>query len=195
MAQGRKRAVVAMASAMVAAAAGAQSVQPVSALDLTKFSGTWYELARLPNKAEKKCVGDVLALYGLEDKANHFSVVNTCSLSDDTPLVRNDSGKRPGKLTDGKLQTSYFVFLSHKTWVLAVDPNYQWAMVGSPNHKNLWIYSRALTLDPAVMADLRSRAAAQGFRVARIVTTPQVNHMRHKEVVRPDGEVSAGVAP
>ena len=177
-------------------AAEAQRAQAVAALDLTRFTGSWYEIARLPYKPEKKCVGDVLTLYGLDDKATSFSVVNTCSLSDGTPLVRNDSGKRAKHTTDGRLATSYFVFLHRQTWVLALDPNYQWALVGSPNHKTLWLYSRTLTMDPALLADLRGRATAQGFDVAKLVMTPQTNPMRRRnEVVTPAGGVVRGVAP
>ncbi len=161
--------------------ARAQGVQPVAAVDLTKFSGTWFEIARLPNKAEKHCAGDGMRLYALDDKANHFSVVDSCSLKDNTPLIHNDSGKRAKNTTDGRLETSYFVFLHRRTWVLALDPNYGWALVGSPNHKELWVYSRTATLDPAVVTDLKNRAAAQGFDPAKVVMTPQSDRMRRPQ--------------
>ena len=173
-------------------ACGAQRVTPVPTLDLTKFSGTWYEIARLPTKAEKKCTGDNLTLYALDDKANHFSVVNTCSLKDDTPLVRNDSGKRPKHATDGRLETNYFVVLHRKTWVLALDPNYQWAVVGSPNHKTLWVYSRALKMDDGVLADVKSRVSAQGFNVAKLLMTPQSSRPRRNQIITPTGADAGG---
>lgn len=165
---------------------GAQSVTPVSALDLTRFTGTWYEIARLPNKAEKKCIGDNLTLYALDDKASHFSVVNTCSLKDDTPQVRNDSGKRTKHATDGRLETSYFVLLHRKTWVIALDSNYQWAVVASPNHKTLWIYSRALKMEDGILADVKSRVSAQGFDPAKLVMTAQNSRPQRNEVVKPN---------
>lgn len=175
-------------------AGNAQGAQPVPALDLTKFTGTWYEIARLPNKAEKKCVGDALALYALEDKPGQFSVVNSCSLKDGTPQVRNDSGKQAKNATDGRLQISYFVFFSHKLWVIALDPTYQWAVVGTPNHKQLWVYARTVTLDAGVMAGLQSKAAAQGFDVAKLVMTPQSDRTRRLAAVTPAASGGGGVA-
>ncbi len=77
------------------------------------------------------------------------------------------------KAGDGKLTVTHFWPFTQKRWVLALGPAYEWALVGSPNHKSLWILSRTPTLKPEVLADIKSRAAAQGFDPARMITLPR----------------------
>ena len=149
--------------------AAAQTVTAVPKLDLNKFMGTWYELARLPNRTEKKCVANVKVLYALGDKKGTFQMGTSCDLKDGTPDEYDGTGKMD-KAGDGRLKLSRLVLLSTPYWVLATGPAYEWALIGSPKHKTLWILSRTPTLDPAVMAQLKSTATAQGFDLTRLIT-------------------------
>ncbi len=154
--------------------AQAQSVTPVPALDLARYTGTWYEIERIPNKPEKKCVRDAFLLLAKADKARNFQIVNSCVTADGSTQVRNASAKPAKKnVSDGRIKITYTFPFSSKHWVLAVGPNYEWALVGSPNHKTLWLLSRATTLPPETLADLKSRAAAQGFDPAKLVPVLQ----------------------
>ena len=65
------------------------------------------------------------------------------------------------------------VLLSTPYWVLATGPAYEWALVGSPKHKTLWILSRTSTLDPAVLMQIKSTATAQGFDLTKLITVAQ----------------------
>ena len=154
--------------------AQAQSVTPVPSLDLARYTGTWYEIERIPNKPEKKCVRDAFLLLAKADKAKDFQIVNSCVTADGSTQVRNASA-RPAKkdATDGRIKITYTFPFSSKHWVLAVGPNYEWALVGSPNHKTLWILSRTTALPPDILADLKSRASAQGFDPAKLVPVLQ----------------------
>ncbi len=151
--------------------AAAQTVTALPKLDLNRFTGTWYEVARLPSKSEKHCIGMPLALYALGDKPGHLQVVNSCPIKDGSTSIRNASGKVANKTGDGKLKVSYTFPFSSPQWVLATGQDYEWALVGSPNHKNLWIFSRTATIRPDALAEARSKAAAQGFNTARLITS------------------------
>ena len=151
--------------------AAAQSVTALPQLDLNRFTGTWYEVARLPSKPEKHCIGTPLALYALGDKPGRLQVVNSCPIKDGSTSIRNASGKVANKSGDGKLKVSYTFPFSTKQWVLATGQDYDWALVGTPNHKNLWIFSRSATLKPEAMAEAQSKATAQGFNMARLITS------------------------
>ena len=153
--------------------ASAQSASAISNLDLNRYMGTWYEIARLPDKAQKNCVSNGIILFALADKANRFQVVNSCQAKDGYTNVRNASGKPANKSGDGKLKVSYTWPFSQKYWVLAVDPSYEWVLVGSPNHKLLWVLSRTATLSPDVLATIEAKAATQGFATSKLIISTQ----------------------
>ena len=152
--------------------AAAQTVTAVPRLDLNKFMGTWYELARLPDKTEKKCVRNVNVLFALGDKPRSFQMGTSCDVKDGTPDDYDGTGKA-SKQGDGKLKLSRLVIFSTPYWVLATGPAYEWALVGSPKHKTLWILSRTASLDPAVLAQIKNMAVAQGFHLEKLITVPQ----------------------
>ena len=151
----------------------AQSVTPVPRLDLKQFSGTWYEIARYPLKREKTCIGDAFNLIAAGDKPNRLLLVASCKTRTTYPNVRNANLRSQDKSGDGKLKLSFTWPFSSKYWVLALGPDYQWSLIGSPNRKNLWIFSRSATLKPDILAEIESQAAAQGFSSAKLVMTPQ----------------------
>ena len=154
--------------------AGAQSVTAVPKLDLTRFSTTWYEIARYPNKAEKKCVRDGLVLFASGEKAGRLEEVTSCIAKDGFANVRNVNLRlKDKKVMDGRLETTFLFLFHRKQWVLAVDDDYQWALVGSPKHKQLWVLSRASSMDPAVLDALKAKAAAEGFDVSKLVMVAQ----------------------
>ena len=149
--------------------ASAQNVTAVPKLDLARYMGTWYELARLPNKTERKCVANVKVLYALGDKKGTFQMGTSCDLKDGTPDDYDGTGKMD-KQGDGRLKLSRLVVFSTPYWVLATGPAYEWALVGSPKHKTLWILSRTSTLDPALLAQIKNTATTQGFDLSKLIT-------------------------
>jgi apolipoprotein D and lipocalin family protein len=157
----------------------AQAVTPVPKLNLNQYMGTWFEIERYPNKTEKPCVSDAMVLYALGDKQNSFQLVASCKIKDDN----TDSWDSQGKLdrqSDGKLQVTHFLIFSTKYWVLATGPAYEWALVGSPNHKSLWILSRTIALKPEVLAEIKARAAAEGFDTSKL--KPMQQHQRNLSI-------------
>jgi apolipoprotein D and lipocalin family protein len=164
---------IAVVLAMTAGAAHAQSATAVDRLDLGRFTGTWFEIARLPDKAQKQCVGGAFDMYTLGDKPGRFLLVTSCKLKDGTAKVRNLSGSRGKKSVDGKLKVTTLWPFSRKSWVLALAPDYGWALVGSPNHKTFWLLSRTASMPPDALQQAEAKAASEGFHVEKLKTVSQ----------------------
>ena len=161
----------------------AQHATPAPSLDLTRLPGVWFEVARLPDKAEKHCVSDATLLYALNDKPRTIQIVATCRLKDGSSQVRNTSGKsadkipkplrnQPGQPIDGRFNVPGLPLLHHPYWVLALAPDYTWSLVGTPNHKSLWLLSKSPTPPPTLLPELTALASAQGFPVAKLIPVP-----------------------
>ena len=155
----------------------AQTVAAVPKLDDTRMSGTWYEIARLPDRHEKSCIGDAFELVSRGDKLYQLQVVDSCKTRNAYTNVRNFNANPQDKQSklngDGRLKVSIFWPLSVKRWVIAVGPNYQWSLVGNPNHKSLWIFSRSPTISPEMLASIKTQASSQGYSVDHLIMTPQ----------------------
>ena len=150
-------------------AAGGQTATAVPQLDLNRYMGSWYMVARLPDKREKACIGGALVLYAAGEKAGRFQMVTSCQTKGNNVDAHNASGKVADKLGDGKLKVSYLWPFTHKYWVLAVGPAYEWALVGNPNHKELWVLSRTEVMKPEVLEEVEGKASAEGFDRGKLV--------------------------
>ena len=142
-------------------------------LDFARFSGSWYKIAEYPDKKEKSCAADQLIMFTRGDKPTRFQVVDSCNTRDDTGEARNLTGKPQDRLGDGELKVGSFWPFYSKYWVLALASDYDWALVGNPNHKSLVILSRKTTLDPAALAEAKSKASAAGFDPAKLILLKQ----------------------
>jgi apolipoprotein D and lipocalin family protein len=151
-----------------------QTVTPIPRLDLNHFTGVWYEIARYPTRREKHCIGQVVMEIALADKPHRFQYVNSCAIKNNDREATNASG-RQNKSGDGKLKLIFLWPFSDEYWVLALGPDDQWALVGSPNHKNLWIFSRTKKMSPEVLTGIEAKATAQGYPIAKLVLTPQAS--------------------
>lgn len=153
----------------------AQTVTAVPHLDLNRFTGVWHEQARLPNKMEKNCIGASTILYALGTKKSAFQEGIFCRIKDDSSEDWDANGKM-NKQDDGRLKVDRIWPFHRKYWVLAVGPSYDWALVGSPNHKALWILSRKSMMDPNVLSSIEGQAAAQGFETSKLVSLSEQQH-------------------
>jgi len=153
----------------------AQSPTPVAKLDDDQMRATWYEIARLPNKHEKTCIGDAFELIARGDKFDSLDWVDTCKTKTAYINVRNITAKPQDKKNpgDGRLKVITFWPFTAKYWVLALGANYDWFLIGTPNHKGLWIYSKSPSLPPEVLSQIEAQATAEGYSVAKLILTPQ----------------------
>lgn len=158
---------------MASRLSAAQAVTAVPQLDLNQFTGTWYEIARYPNKRQKHCTGDAFELITPAFKPKRLLIVTSCLTANGFTEVRNATAKSQDKSGSGRLKVSYTWPFSTKYWVLALGPDYSWCLVGTPNRKGLWVLSRTAVMKPEVLTEIEGKAAAEGFATDKLVRTPQ----------------------
>ena len=162
-----------MLSWLMSAALAAETPVTVEQVDLDRYVGGWYEGASFPAWFQRACTGTT-AEYSLRDDGK-IRVVNTCF--DETLDGRKRVAEGRAKVVEGsngsKLKVSFFGPFWGDYWVLGLDENYEWAVVGSPDRDYLWILSRTPELPPEVYAEAIGIATEQTFEVSRLRPTAQ----------------------
>lgn len=153
---------------------GLPPLQTVAKVDLTKYAGTWYEIAAYPLRAEKNCTG-VTATYTLRDDGE-IEVFNRCrQFTLDGP---EDSVKGRARVTDpstnAKLEVSFFRPFWGDYWIIELAPDYSYAVVGHPSRDYLWILSRTPEMPEAVYSGILKRLEEHGYELDRIRKMVQV---------------------
>lgn len=164
----------ALSLGMVSAASG-QTVSALPSVDLNRFAGSWYEIARLPTKREKGCIADVVDLIGLAYKPDRLTLVNSCKAKNDYTDVRNANIKAEKNSGDGKLKVTYIWPFSEKEWILALGADYEWVLIGSPNHKLLRVLSRTRVLSPDVLNEIKLKATSEGYPTDKLMMMLQTS--------------------
>jgi apolipoprotein D and lipocalin family protein len=146
-------------------------VASVPAVDLVRYSGKWFEIASFPMFFQRNCRSDTTAQYTPAPDGS-ISVHNRCRTKDgfDDAVGRATVVEGFG---NSRLKVSFFWPFKGDYWVLGLDPQYRWAVVGNPNREYLWLLSRAPQLEPAMLEGALATARTQGFDLSRLHYTPQ----------------------
>lgn len=140
----------------------------VSEVDLQKYSGTWYEIARFPNRFERglECV---TAEYSPKENGN-IRVVNSGVKKDKPGKIDKASGTAwvPDPAYPGRLKVRFFWPFAGDYYIIALDDGYRYVLVGSPDRDYLWILSREKTLEESIYNELLQIAAKNGFDVSKL---------------------------
>ena len=157
---------------LVTAAALANA--PVPQVDLNRYAGTWHEIAHLPMFFQRHCVSDITAQYTLQAD-DTVAVRNACRTKDGA-MDASEGVARPVPGKPGALQVrfapdwlSWLPMVWADYWVVELDPEYRWAVVGGPSNKYLWVLSREPTMERALFEQIRSRARDRGYPVEKLV--------------------------
>lgn len=150
----------------------------VNDVDLKRYAGVWYEQAHLPMFFQRNCARNTTAEYTLRDDGM-VTVVNSCDTKEGKRIqsqgVARMKDKDPAKLevrfAPNWLSALPFVWGDY--WIIELDPEYRWSIVGSPSKKYLWILSRDKRMDWATREQLIQRARRHGYDVSRIIETKQ----------------------
>lgn len=145
-------------------------LEVVSAVDLSRYAGRWYEIARLPNRFEKKCADSVTATYTLRSDGK-VDVVNRCRKANGEFTTAKGKAKIADKKTNAKLKVTFFWPFYGDYWILDLGPDYQYAVVGSPDRDYLWILSRTPQFDEQLYQQLVEKMAARGFETEKMIRT------------------------
>lgn len=150
-------------------------VQTVQQVDLARYTGIWFEVARFPNSFQdgegRVCTATTATYTARPD--GQIGVSNRCLGADGSPRVAEGTAYAVEGSGNSKLRVSFFWPFYGDYWVLGLDPGYGWAVVGAPGRDYLWILSRRPFLTPGNYAEAVGIAAAQGFEVSRLRSTPQ----------------------
>lgn len=154
-------------------------VRTVEAVDIERYLGDWFEIARFPNKFQKECAGDVVASYARRPDGR-ISVVNRCRISDGGRTEAEGVARVVDTATFSKLKVrfapawlSFLPMVWGDYWIIGLAADYSWAVVASPDREFLWILSRTPQMDEGRYAAALAAATANAFDVARLVKTPQ----------------------
>ena len=146
----------------------------VNEVDLDRYVGRWYEIASFPQRFQQGCVATT-ANYTLSDDGR-IRVENECrdgAFDGDLRRVEGVAWVTDPNETRAKLKVQFFWPFRGDYWIIELDPEYRYAVVGHPSRKYLWILARTRTMDPAVYETLRARIEAHGYDLERLSRTLQ----------------------
>ena len=143
----------------------------VKELEIEKYLGTWYEIARFDHKFERNLQG-VTATYSMREDGK-IKVINQGFENSLNGKMSRAEGK--AKLTDepGKLKVSFFWIFYGDYFVLELEENYQWVLVGSSSDKYLWILSRTPKLEQDVINQILEKAKERGYDTSKLIWVEQ----------------------
>ena len=149
----------------------------VSTVDLERYAGLWYEIAKIPNRFQKQCVRGTTAEYTLREDGR-IAVTNRCVEEDGDPSEAKGVAKIVDAASRAKLKVSFVSFLGWRPfwgdyWVIGLDADYRWAIVGTPDRKYGWVLSRTPSLDADAMDAIFAIIERNGYRRTAFEMSPQ----------------------
>jgi apolipoprotein D and lipocalin family protein len=140
----------------------------VKEVDIERYAGTWYEIARFPHSFEKDLVG-VTATYTLKNDGK-IKVVNQGYVKTLDGRLKKTEGKAkiPDPKEPGKLKVSFFLFFFSDYFIMELDKDYQYALVGSSSDKYLWILSRTPRMSEDNLTMLIDKAKKRGYEIEKL---------------------------
>ena len=152
---------------------GLPPLQTVAHVELSRYLGTWYEIANFPQSFQRGCTATT-ATYGVRNDGD-IDVVNRCRKGalDGDEKVATGRARVVDATTNAKLEVSFFRPFWGDYWIVELGDDYQYAVVGHPSRDYLWILGRAPTMAPDLYEAIVQRLAAQGYPTERLVRTLQ----------------------
>ena len=169
----------AQASAAAPDAGAAGPLATIESLDVPRYMGRWYEIAKYPTWFQKKCIGYTSAEYTPKPDGD-VKVVNRCRLQQGETSEAVGAARQMGAANSPKLKVrfapawlSFIPAVWGDYWVIDIDANYQLVAVSEPKREYLWVLSRTPQVAPDVFEALLSRLRAKGFDASKLDLTPQ----------------------
>lgn len=144
-------------------------------VDLSRYLGTWYEIARYDNNFQQDCLG-TRATYG--KKGPYITVLNECQKADGSMTKGRALARVSNKETNAELKVSFvpvlnlFGLFAGDYNILALGPDYEYVLVGSKSRDTFWILSRSRTMETELLEDLKDLAVDKGYRRELIKNRP-----------------------
>lgn len=153
--------------------AGAPPLQTVETVEIGRYLGRWFEIARYDHGFERGCAG-VTADYALRDDGG-IAVTNTCYQDglDGRARTANGRARIADGATNAKLEVSFFGPFWGDYWIIDLAEDYSWAVVSEPQGRYLWILSREPQMDEDTLAERLAWLEAQGFDTSMLIFVEQ----------------------
>ena len=153
---------------------GLPPLQTVAHVDLSRYLGSWYEIASFPQSFQRGCTATT-ATYTLRDDGD-IDVLNRCRKGSIDGEENSALGRARvvDRATNAKLEVSFFRPFWGDYWIIDLSDDYSYAVVGHPGRDYLWILSRTPTMAAATYESLITRLQARGYETSRLVRTLQV---------------------
>ena len=153
------------------------TVKTVSYVELNKYAGKWYEISKIPNRFQKGCARNTTAEYKLREDGN-IDVINKCIEDDGSVNEAEGLAKVVAEKTNAKLKVSFVsIFGIHlfwgDYWIIGLDKNYEYAVVGHPERKYGWILSRTPKLAEEKLQEAYSILKDNGYNLNDFEMTSQ----------------------
>ncbi|MCK9305472.1 MAG: lipocalin family protein [Bacteroidales bacterium] len=151
--------------------AGYLALDPVGEFETGKYMGKWYEISRLPNDYQQG-LEENTQFYSFDDDGN-ISLVLEGRVIEDKSKIKQGRIRAwiPDSREPGKLKVSYNWPFSFDLWILRVDKDYSYALIGEPSGEALWIISRERGLDSSIVKELKEYAKKLGFPVEYMISS------------------------
>lgn len=155
----------------------AQEMQTLKSVDLTKYVGLWYEVAKIPNRFQKQCVKGTTAQYKLL-KDGKIEVINSCLTEEGEKDVADGLAQVVDKKTNSKLEVSFVSIFGIRLfwgdyWILGLGDDYEYAVVGTPSRKYGWILSRTPQLEKQKLDKAYEILKNAGYDIKKFEVSPQ----------------------
>jgi apolipoprotein D and lipocalin family protein len=160
------------------------AVTTIGSLDVARYMGTWYEIAKFPNRFQAKCAANTRAQY-LAQTDGSVQVLNSCTTAEGSSTTALGRAQQMGGTHSPKLQVrfapewlSWLPLVWGDYWVIDLDANYQLAAVSDAKREYLWVLSRTPQLNSQAYEALLERLKTQHFDVQKLDRTPQASVQR-----------------
>ncbi|MBY0555068.1 lipocalin family protein [bacterium] len=139
----------------------------VSQIDLQKYSGKWYEIARKPTFFQRNCIRSTAEYQVIDDSS--VSVYNVCYKADNSTSDIKGTAKIVDRNVPAKLKVKFNIFAQGEYWVTELDPNYQWAVVSASKKSSLFILAREAPMKPELLKSILDTLKAKNFDLTDLV--------------------------
>jgi apolipoprotein D and lipocalin family protein len=150
-------------------------LQAVAQVDLDRYIGTWFEIANFPQRFQQGCT-ETTATYTVRSDGD-IDVLNQCREGSLDGELRSNLGRARviDRKTNAKLQVSFFRPFWGDYWIIDLDDDYQYTVVGHPGRDYLWILSRTPTLAEETYRTILERLETRGYDTSRLIRTQQIS--------------------
>ncbi|PKA62184.1 hypothetical protein AXF42_Ash015068 [Apostasia shenzhenica] len=159
-----------------------RTMSVVRGLDLRRYAGRWYEIASIPSFFQPRDGVNTRATYAVNADGSTVHVLNETWSGGKRVAIEGAAYKADPSSDEAKFKVKFFVppFLPiipvvGNYWVLCLDEDYQFALIGEPTRQYLWILCRQTRMDDATYNELLDKAEEEGYDVTKLHKTPQAD--------------------